>query len=185
MINLENKCVLVRTVEEYEKIMEEAIKQGFKHEYCKDIPSLCSNCAYILKFYKETYEIKVYPLLEASELLGTKELTAKEFIDFIINSNYNCATSTCDSCELFKYNTKCKRNLCSVCNLMKGYEEELIEFIDIAKSSMSKSDKTTIKPEKEEVIEALEQFFYDPNNKKSSIKKAIKYAIDNLKKEGK
>ena len=181
MIDLENKCIVVRTSEEYEKIMEEAIKQGFKHEYYKDIPSLCSNCAYILKFYKETYEIKVYPLLEASELLGTKELTAKEFIDFIINSNYNCATSTCDSCELSKYNTKCKRDLCSVGSWMLGYEEELI---DIAKSSMSKSDKATIKPEKEEVIEALEQFFYDPNNKKSSIKKAIKYAIDNLKKEG-
>lgn len=182
MIDLENKCIVVRTSEEYEKIMEEAIKQGFKHEYYKDIPSLCSNCAYILKFYKETYEIKVYQLLEASELLGTKELTAKEFIDFIINSNYNCATSTCDSCELSKYNTKCKRNLCSVGSWMLGYEEELI---DIAKSSISKSDKATIKPEKEEVIEALEQFFYDPNNKKNSIKKAIKYAIDNLKKEGK
>lgn len=182
MIDLENKCILVRTAEEYDKIMEEAIKQGFKHEYCKDIPLLCSDCAYTLKFYKETYEIKVYPLLEASELLGTKELTAKEFINFIINSNYNCATSTCDSCELSEYNTKCKRNLCSVGSWMLGYEEELI---DIAKSSMSKSDKAIIKPEKEEVIEALEQFFNDPNNKKSNIKKAIKYAIDNLKKEGK
>lgn len=184
MIDLENKCILARTVEEYEKIMEEAIKQGFNkcREY-GDICSLYSNCVYILRFYKDkTYTIDIYPSLEASKLLGTKELTAKEFIDFIINSNYNCATSTCDSCELSKYNTKCKRNLCSVGSWMLGYEEELI---DIAKSSMSKSDKATIKPEKEEVIEALEQFFYDPNNKKSSIKKAIKYAIDNLKKEGK
>ena len=73
MINLKNKCVLVRTVEEYEKIMEEAINQGFKHEHYKEIPSLCSDRAYILKFYKDkTYEIKVYPLLDASKLLGTK-----------------------------------------------------------------------------------------------------------------
>ena len=42
MINLENKCVLVRTVEEYEKIMEEAEKQGFKCREFKDIaPLLC------------------------------------------------------------------------------------------------------------------------------------------------
>lgn len=60
MINLANKCVLVRTQEEYASILKEARKQGYR--WC------CGKEAYpfedqqipdILKFYKENKELKI------------------------------------------------------------------------------------------------------------------------------
>lgn len=176
MINLENKCVLARTVEEYEKIMEEATKQGFNK--CRgygDIFSLYSNCVYILRFYKDkTYTIDIYQSLEASKLLGMKEMTAREFIGYMEELS-DCQERKCEDCVLNFQHTKCKGTLCDT-SKWKNNTEELISIV--------KSGKTTIKEQKEEVIKTLEQFISDSTDKEN-IKDAIKYAIDNLKKEGK
>lgn len=181
MINLENKCVLVRTVEEYEKIMEEAEKQGFKCREFKDVaPLLCSSCIYILKFcsnksvLQQTYQIDGNILQDASKLLGTKEMTEREFIGYVEKIS-DCRERKCENCVLNFRHTKCKETLCDIRN-WKNNTEELISIV--------KSGKTTIKEQKEEVIETLEQFISNSTNEES-IKKDIKYAIDYLKKEGK
>lgn len=89
MINLTNTCVLVRTKEENEMLLKEAEKQGF-HWYRKDHcePLQTQYFPDILKFYEHdiTYAASVrsdFAFYEASELLGTKEMTVREFIERI------------------------------------------------------------------------------------------------------
>lgn len=89
MIDLRNTCILVRTPEENEKLLKEAEKQGF-HWYKKDHcePLQTQYFPDILKFYEYdiTYAASVrsdFAFYEASELLGTKEMTVREFIERI------------------------------------------------------------------------------------------------------
>lgn len=89
MIDLRNTCILVRTTEENEMLLKEAEKQGF-HWYGKDHcdPLQTQYFQDILKFYEYdiTYAAGVrsdFAFYEASELLGTKEMTVREFIDRI------------------------------------------------------------------------------------------------------
>lgn len=92
MINLTNTCVLVRTEEENEMLLKEAEKQGF-HWYskddCKPLPEQ-QHFPDILKFYNNKdvvhsarIEAECNTFHEASELLGTKEMTAREFVEFL------------------------------------------------------------------------------------------------------
>ena len=89
MIDLRNTCVLVRTKEENEMLLKEAEKQEF-HWYRKDHcePLQTQYFPDILKFYEYdiTYAASVrsdFAFYEASELLGTKEMTVREFIERI------------------------------------------------------------------------------------------------------
>jgi hypothetical protein len=89
MIDLRNTCILVRTKEENEMLLKEAEKQGF-HWYLKDDckPLLEQHFPDILKFYNNKdvvhsacIEAECDTFHEASELLGTKEVTVREFIE--------------------------------------------------------------------------------------------------------
>ena len=177
MINLENKCVIVKTLEEYMKIMEEAEKQGFKCMGYREATSLIdSNCSYILKFYKDkTVNRQTYDsLLEASELLETKEQTAREFIEHMVKVS-DCEGRKCENCILNFKNTKCKKSLCNTREWKNNDAEELISIVN--------SGKTTIKSEREKAIETLEQFISDFNE--DNIKNTIRFTINFLKEEGK
>ena len=81
MIDLRNKCVLVRTQEEYEKILKEAEKQGFRWYGKEDMnPIPNQKILSLLKFdFDHTIRWQTGEFFGASELLGTKELTAREF----------------------------------------------------------------------------------------------------------
>jgi hypothetical protein len=91
MIDLKNTCVLVRTKEENEMLLKEAEKQGFHwylEGYCKPLPK--QHFPDILKFYNNKdvvhsarIEAECDTFYEASELLGTKEMTVREFIERI------------------------------------------------------------------------------------------------------
>lgn len=91
MIDLRNTCVLVRTKEENEMLLKEAEKQGF-HWYSKDNCKALPEQPFpdILKFYNNkdvTHSARIGAecdtFYEASELLGTKEMTVREFIERI------------------------------------------------------------------------------------------------------
>lgn len=92
MIDLTNTCVLVRTKEENEMLLKEAEKQGF-HWYGKDHCESLQTQYFpdILKFYEHdiTYAASVrsdFAFYEASELLRTKEMTVREFIERIADA---------------------------------------------------------------------------------------------------
>lgn len=91
MIDLRNTYILVKTEEENEMLLKEAEKQGFHWRRSK------SNCEPlqrqhfpdILIFFIDkdiscaAYINPDFTFYEASELLGTKEMTAREFIERI------------------------------------------------------------------------------------------------------
>lgn len=89
MIDLRNTCVLVRTKEENEMLLKEAKKQEFhwyREDHCE--PLQTQYFPDILKFYEHdiTYAASVrsdFAFYEASKLLGTKEMTVREFIERI------------------------------------------------------------------------------------------------------
>ena len=124
MINLANICVLIRTQEEYEKILEEARKQGYKWYGEKGVFVLGDQqLPDILKFYSDKTVVRqacpdhTYKLYEASELLGTKELTAREFIDWMVRFS-GCSCNNYRKCVLGNENTKCKKMLCDNGNIL-------------------------------------------------------------------
>lgn len=91
MIDLRDTCILVRTKEENKRLLKEAEKQGF-HWYskddCKPLPG--QHFPDILKFYNNKdvvhsarIGVKCDTLYEASEILETKEMTAREFVEFL------------------------------------------------------------------------------------------------------
>lgn len=79
MMNLANKCVLVRTPEEYESVLKEARRQGYRWYGGKEAypyPFEERQIPDILKFYKENKEltrnanlVSGYELVEASDVV--------------------------------------------------------------------------------------------------------------------
>lgn len=79
MINLANKCVLVRTREEYESTLKEARRQGYRWCCTKEAypyPFEDQQIPDILKFYKENKELtrnasltSGYELVEAADVV--------------------------------------------------------------------------------------------------------------------
>lgn len=183
MIDLINTCVLIRTPEENEKLLKEAEKQGF-HWYpqkddCKPFPEQCFPD--ILKFFGDKYIIhRSYiasncDFYEASELLGTKEMTAREFVkwftdialDYCTNKNGNCK-----NCKLSYSNTKCGKSLCDTCN-WKGHTDELLEIVKLDNINISSEEKA---------IKDIEKLIQDPCCKiADEIKKSLKLAVEKLK----
>ena len=83
MINLANKCVLVRTQEEYENVLKAAKRQGYRWYGGREAypyPFEERQIPDILKFYKENKELTRnaslapgYELVEASDVIENEE----------------------------------------------------------------------------------------------------------------
>lgn len=180
MINLKNTCVLVRTKEENEKLLKEAEKQGFNWSQRYDCkPLLAQHFPDILRFYEDkviTYEASIrsnVDFYEASELLGTKEMTAREFVEWYLNVDFLCGRRNCDECVLGRKNTKCNNQLCSTCN----WKNNIDELLEIAKSS-----RITVPTPEEKAIEDIEKLIQSPYREiTGEIKESLKLAVEKLK----
>lgn len=180
MIDLANKCVLVRTQKEYEKILEEARKQGYKWYGEKGVFMFGDQqFPDILKFYSDKTVVREacpshgYKLYETSELFGTKELTAREFIDWMVRF-VGCGCNNCRKCVLGNENTKCKKMLCDA-DTWKGNEDELLE--------LAKAGETDIMSMKEKNISIIKNFIEAPDRTKinDEFVECLKFAVDKLK----
>ena len=135
MIDLRNTCVLVRTPEENQKLLKEAEKQGFawySRDDCKPLP--IQYFPDILKFYNDKsmvhsarIEAENSTFYEASELLGTKEMTARKFAEWIADIS-NCDEHKCADCALSRANTKRNESLCFTW-YWKNNIDELFEIV--------------------------------------------------------
>lgn len=180
MIDLTNTCVLVRTKEENEMLLKETEKQEF-HWYKKDHcePLQTQYFPDILKFYEYdiTYAASVrsdFAFYEASELLGIKEMTVREFIERIANTVHNCSESKCSECVLDETNTKCNRYLCNIHN----WENNIDELLKILKSG-----KSIVCTPEEKAISILEKFIKNPDRTAVNYEfvDALKLAVEKLK----
>lgn len=181
MIDLRSTCVLVRTKEENKMLLKEAEKQGFrwaKDPYCKSLqeqhfPDILKFCGNKDMFYR-AYISSNYTFYEASELLGTKEMTAREFIEYIVNIQ-NCGNDReCSKCVFSKKNTKCNRSLCNT-NNWKGNVDELLEI--------AKSGRVIVSNPKEKAIETFEKFIENPDHVvvNDEFVEFLKLAVEKLK----
>nr|DAN09096.1 MAG TPA: hypothetical protein [Caudoviricetes sp.] len=178
MIDLRNTCILVRTPEENKKLLKEAEKQGFQWDSkddCKPLPEQCFPD--ILRFYdskvitQRVYVSENCNCYEASELLGTKEMTAREFIEWYVNMRSLCRNRICAECVFSEKNTKCNRNLCNTCN----WKGNIDEFLEIAKVCIQSPEK--------KAIDTLESFIENPDRAvlNDEFVNALKLAVEKLK----
>lgn len=143
MVNLTCKRVIVRTLEEYKKILKEAENQGFRWSLGENMNPLPDQTfPSILEFDKDktvtrrVVKRKQIPLLEARGLFNVEEPTAREFIEYIKELR-ECAGRSCFKCATSPYNTKCGKYLCDVEN-WEGNEEELISIVKSKKIIIDK-----------------------------------------------
>ncbi len=181
MINLKNTCILVRTKEENEMLLKEAEKQGFHWFGRSDCqPLKIQHFPDILKFsnskdvvYNARIEAEDSTFYEASELLGEKEMTAREFAEWIADVS-DCCGRNCAECVLTTANTKCNRSLCVTRN-WKGNIDELLEIV--------KSGRITVSTPEEQAIDIFENFIENPDRAvlNDEFVEALKLAVEKLK----
>ena len=181
MIDLKNTCVLVRTKEENEMLLKEAKKQGFrfrwaKDPYCKSLqgqhfPDILKFCGNKDMFYR-AYISSNYTFYEASELLGTKEMSAREFAERIADVS-NCCERECIGCVLDNRNNKCNTDLCNT----RNWENNIDELLEIAKVG-----KGTVPTPEEKAIENIEKFIENPDRAalNDEFVDALKLAVEKL-----
>lgn len=181
MVDLRNTCILVKTEEENEMLLKEAEKQGF-HWYskgnCKPLPG--QHFPDILKFcnnkdvvHSVRIGVECDAFYEVSELLGTKEMTAREFAEWIADVS-DCCGRNCAECVLTTANTKCNRSLCVTRN-WKGNIDELLEIV--------KSGRITVPTPEEKAISTLENFIENPDHTalNDEFVESLKLVVEKLK----
>lgn len=181
MVDLRNTCILVKTEEENEMLLKEAEKQGF-HWYskgnCKPLPG--QHFPDILKFcnnkdvvHSVRIGVECDAFYEASELLGTKEMTAREFIERIADVS-NCCERECIGCVLDNRNNKCNTDLCNT----RNWENNIDELLEIAKVG-----KGTVPTPEEKAIENIEKFIENPDRAalNDEFVESLKLAVEKLK----
>lgn len=179
MIDLRNTCVLVRTPEENQKLLKEAEKQGFQWASgyrCKPLQG--QHFPDILRFHEDkdvTYGAYIdvsCTFYEASELFGTKKMTAREFIERITDIG-NCYEHECSECTLSYTNTKCKESLCVV----RYWKNNIDEILEIAASGRA----TVLSPE-DKAIKNIEKLIQIPYHEiTDEIKESLKLAVEKIK----
>lgn len=184
MIDLTNTCVLVRTKEENEKLLKEAEKQGFHwvgRSDCKPLQQ--QHFPDILSLFNDKNMIYVACINsnsafhEASELLGEKEMTAREFVEWYseLNSLCNKNKLKCQECVLYMRNTKCRSSLCNI----SDWKENIDKILEIAKSG-----NFTVPTPEEKAIEDIEKLIQIPDHEikiTDEIKESLKLAVEKLK----
>ena len=181
MIDLRNTCVLVRTKEENEMLLKEAEKQGFQwptKNHCRPLPK--QHFPDIFKFYEDkdvTREAHIDPdstFYEASELLGTKEMTARKFVEWIADAYSLCSNRKCPECALSKNNTKCNESLC----VRENWKDNIDEILEIVASG-----RTTVPTPEDKAIGTLESFIENPDRAElnDEFVDALKLAVEKLK----
>lgn len=180
MIDLRNTCVLVRTPGENEKLLKEAEKQGITwkgKDYCRPLKE--QTFPNILKIFKDksivhnSYIDANFAFYEASELLGTKEMTAREFVEWIADIS-NCDEHKCAECALSYANTKCNESLC----VIRYWKNNIDELLEIAVSGRA----IVLSPE-EKAIDTLENFIENPDRTalNDEFVDALKLAVEKMK----
>lgn len=180
MIDLRNTCVLIRTKEENEMFLNEVEKQGFHwfgYNNCK--PFYEQYFPDILKLYNDrsmAYGSHIdsdYTFYEAAELLGTKEMTAREFAEWIADVS-DCVGRKCSECVLDEMKTEGSCNLCST-REWKGNIDELLKI--------AKSGKLTAHTPEKKAINTIEKFIENPDHATLNDKffESLKLVVEKLK----
>lgn len=177
MINLTGKSVIVKTREEYLSVLKMAKLQGFTWARGNNLRPIKISFPNILNFYgnkNATCRDFEKTLYEASELLETKEMTAREFAEWYANTCSLCKKRECSECVLSKKNTKRNESLCEIAN-WKDNIDELLEIV--------KSGRITVPTPEAKVIDILEKFIENPDHAtlNDEFVESLKLVVEKLK----
>lgn len=168
MIDLTGKSVFVKTQEEYLSVLKMAKLQGFTWARGNHLNPIKIPFPNILNFYDDknvTCRDFEKTLYEASELLGTKEITAREFVEWYSDIT-KCCERECIECVL----NECDKMLCNTRN-WKGNIDELFKIV--------KSERFTKK-----AISTIENFIENPDCLvvvNDEFVESLKFVVEKLK----
>ena len=182
MIDLTNKAILIKNQENFERILEEARKQG-SHWYWgkKDCSFLDVDFPLLLLIDKDK-NMDIWDInpcdcefCEASDLLNEKEMTAREFVEWMCKILSQCYRMECEKCVLSDVNTKCGSSFCN----NRNWNDNKGELLELAKTGRIIIDKKA----KEELSmeESLNALIKDKSN--DEILRCVKYLIERMKEE--
>lgn len=177
MINLTGKSVFVKTQEEYLNVLKMAKLQGFTWVRGNHLNPIKIPFPNILNFYDSknvTYRDAEKTLYEASELLGTKEITAREFVEWYSDIT-KCCERECIECVLNQRNTKCHKFLCDISN----WKYNIDELLEIAQNG-----EFTVPKLEEKAVSTIEKFIKNPDRSalNDEFVESLKRAVEKLKK---
>ena len=143
MIVLGNRTILIRNHEEYEKILEELEEQGYRWNWRGDLECLQAEFPFALIVEREDKTVDVhdinpygYKVCEASDLLREKEMTAREFVEWMSKA-VQCDGRDCKECVLSRKNTEGGFYCCTI----KGWAGNEDEVLELAKAGRITIDK--------------------------------------------
>ena len=143
MIDLGNRTILIRKHEEYEKILEKLEEQGYRWNWRGDLECLQAEFPFALIVEGEDKTVDVhdinpygYKVCEASDLLREKEMTAREFVEWMSKA-VQCDGRDCKECVLSRKNTEGGSYYCTI----KGWAGNEDEVLELAKAGRITIDK--------------------------------------------
>lgn len=143
MIVLGNRTILIRNHEEYEKILEKLEEQGYRWNWRGDLECLQAEFPFALIVEREDKTVDVhdinpygYKVCEASDLLREKEMTAREFVEWMSKA-VQCDGRDCKECVLSRKNTEGGFYCCTI----KGWAGNEDEVLELAKAGRITIDK--------------------------------------------
>ena len=178
MIDLGNRTILIRNHEEYEKILEECRKQGYRWLEREDLDPIQFGipCTFEIDG-KNTIVVhninpREYEFCEASDILGEKEMAAREFVEWMSKA-VQCDGRDCKECVLSRKNTEGGFYCCTI----KGWAGNEDEVLELAKAGRITIDKKA----KEELSmkESLNALIKDKSN--DEILRCVKYLAEKMK----
>ena len=177
MIDLTGKSVFVKTQEEYLSVLKMAKFQGFTWAVENHLNPIKIPFPNILNFRDSkiaTYSYNEKTLYEASELLETKEMTAREFAEWYANTCSLCENRECSECVLSKKNTKRNESLCEIVN----WKDNIDEILEIVASG-----RIAVPTPEEKAISTLESFIENPDRAalNDEFVDALKLAVEKMK----
>ena len=175
MIDLGNRTILIRNHEEYEKILEKLEEQGYRWNWRGDLECLQAEFPFALIVEGEDKTVDVhdinpygYKVCEASDLLREKDMTARDFVEWMSKA-VQCDGRDCKECVLSRKNTEGGFYCCTI----KGWAGNEDEVLEIAKTG-----RITIKEELS-MKESLDVLVKDKSN--DEIFRCITYLTEKMK----
>lgn len=177
MIDLTGKSEFVKTQEEYLSVLKIARLQRFTWARENHLNPVEIPIPNILNFYSSkmvTCRDNGRILCEASELLGTKEITAREFVEWYSDIT-KCCERECIECVLNQRNTKCHKFLCDISN----WKYNIDELLEIAQNG-----EFTVPKLEEKAVSTIEKFIKNPDRSalNDEFVESLKWAVEKLKK---
>lgn len=178
MTDLGNRTILIRNHEEYENILEECRKQGYRWLGREDLDPIQFGIPCTLEtdgkntIIVHSINPHEYEFCEASDLLDDNEMTAREFVEWMSKA-VQCDGRDCKDCVFSYRNTEGGFSCCDIKD-WTGNEDEILEIAKTGRITIDKKAKEELS-----MKESLDALVKDKSN--DEIFRCITYLTEKMK----